>query len=652
MQSQQLQHAPQRINRLTTLLGVLMSLALCALVGRVVQLQISPDRALRPHMQARVAERPLPALRGELHDRRGRLLAASRFAYRAFIDPVEFAKIPPEHLDDVVLKVADLCKISPDHLAGRVFSRIAENERRSRLAEAGQAVPPLLRFVVISPVLDDEQVARIRQVRVPGLHLEQRFVREAVGGDDVGSIVGKVGFEHTGLLGAEHALNQPLQPERGSIRFVRDARGNPLWVTAGDWKPGRQGETIRLSIDLEIQRIAIEELRRAIEECDAAGGRIIVLDPHTGEILAMADETREIADAIPFPWDTIGQPPAPPPQYDPRTPVRYRVFADPDPEAPPQALPRNRCVEDVYEPGSTFKSFIWSVITAKGVARPDEVFDTAGGRWWTSYGRKIEDVTKRPSMTWADVLVHSSNIGMVKAGERLSFEQLRQIVTDFGFGRPTGIGLPGEASGLVTSPKNWNKYTHTSVCFGYEVAVTPVQMVRAFSVFAREGHMAGTLPTLRLRALEDDDPDHFILVRAIPADVALLTRRTMARVAENMQSRAGDLRRTEWKYSMFGKSGTADMPLGLPPPGKKRPRWSNGYFVGQVSGSFIAAGPTEAPRLVILAIIDDPGPARVRARTHYGSYTAGPVVRRVMERSLAYLGVPPGEAAQVAAAGR
>lgn len=632
----------RRVDRAAITIVVVLSLVMAALVGRVAALQLRPGEALRGHMSDRMAQASVPALRGELLDRRGRLLSTTRFGYRAFIDPVEFAALPTEESDEAIVRISEATGTDADELAERLFERLAENERRARLQEQSESAPGLIRYLAVGSVLSDASAAQVREAEIPGVHLEQRPVREYVAGPYASAIVGKVGFENKGLLGAELSLDPRLREQGGTIRYVRDARGRPLWVSPEDWKPGAPGDSTRLSIDLEIQRIAAEELQRSMEECDAAGGRIIVLDPHTGEVLAMADLTRPVTGTVPFPWEEASAARGTRAEPDPRSMPRYDVV----PHPAPGALPKNRCVEDVYEPGSTFKSFIWGVITSLGRAQIDEVFDTEGGRWRTSYGRAVADVVQRGSSTWAEVLVYSSNIGMVKAGERLSFEEMREAVTRFGFGRPTGIGLPGEASGLVTSAKGWSKYTQTSVCFGYEVAVTPVQMVRAFSAFARTGELAGTLPELRLTAQDPDAPESRVIRRVLPAAVATEARRIMGSVAENMERRMDQRGEPKhvWQYSMFGKSGTANIALGAPPKGFRRPLWSNGYAPDQYNSSFIAAGPTEAPRLVVLAIIDDPGPERIRARTHYGSYTAGPVVRRVMERSLSYLGVAPSPA--------
>jgi cell division protein FtsI (penicillin-binding protein 3) len=513
-------------------------------------------------------------------------------------------------------------------------------------ADATTGPKKLIRYVPISDILTDNQAEQVKKLKIKGVHLERRPVREYPGGTAVASLVGKVDVDHHGLIGAEKMLDADLLGTGGKVQYVRDASGRPLWIEPGQVQAGTPGKDVKLSLDLEVQRIAMEELQRGIEEADSAGGRIIVFDPYSGEIVAMGDIMRDLPGLAEYPWaverkkgdksaDTSRPPPA----------KRYRVLK-PDPQRLKHpGLGRNRCIEDVYEPGSTFKSFVWSTITELKLARPDDIFDTEGGRWHTPYGRYIEDVTKRATMSWREVLINSSNIGMVKGASRLSFVQLHDAVKRFGFGKRTGVGLPGEATGIVTDLMKWSKYSQTSVATGYEVAVTPLQMVRAFSVFCRPGDLAGTLPPVRLTASAEVDPLNSVVVRVLPADIARLAREAMAHVASNMQdSLEKASHEHNWRYTMFGKSGTAEIPLGKSPEGFRRPRGVTGYFDDQYNTSFIAGGPVEDPRLVIICVIDDPGPERVRNRTHYGARTAGPVVRRVMERALTYLGAPPSPA--------
>lgn len=702
-----------RINTVATVSVCFITVVLALLMARVVQLQLSPPISLKKEMEPRVSVRQDLPIRGDLLDRRGRILSTTRVGYRVVVDPTQL-----KQLDETIVKLARATGQSEEMVGERILSRVNENHRREMLkqklepfAAAGantsvlgalrgaissaigqqsegakpelvpdEAIParelakdelapeaptPALkpiRYLPMTRLLTDPQVDAVRAAKMKGAILERVMVREYPGGPEVSPIVGLVGFGHVGVLGAEKMLNKQLSGAGGSISYVRDAKGKPLWIEPGQVKPAEPGQDVRLSIDVELQRIAVEELQRGITDADSAGGRLMIFDPLTGEILAMVDIVRHVPDAIPYPWAKVlpkppetattnakGKKTAPKKpiieDHGPPPPARYITVQRADLASDIPAMHRNRCIEDIYEPGSTFKPFVWSTITELGRSRPDEIFDTEGGRWHTSYGRYIEDVTKRATMTWAEVLINSSNIGMIKGAERLNFKELHDAVIRFGFGRKTGIGFAGEASGIVTSMKDWSKFSQTSVAYGHEVAVTPLQMVRAFSAFCRPGDMAGTLPPVRLTAATADDVRGAVLQRVLPVKIANMTRDVMRGVAAKIETNlatASHGGETGWKYSMFGKSGTAEIPL-TPPPGQnlRRPKGTSGYFDDQYNSSFIAGGPAENPKVIVLCVIDDPGPAKIRARQHYGSYVAGPVVRRTMERALNYLGVQP-----------
>jgi len=685
------------------LVGACILLALLAVLGRVAQLQLFPGQSLREHLSPRITTRTQLPLRGDLLDRRGRLLSATRFGHRVFVDPALFPDpphdaivlladaldLPPEKIGTKLVEAMDFNALLAARSAGDANSKPTRSLIREFLErqkgdkpslstgegdqDASLTADPLaassgdpaivganaateapkertrpVRFIPISEVVSDQTVKRIRDLKIKGVGFEKRQVREYPGGDSVASIIGKVGVDHLGLMGAEERLNTELAGKKGTIDFVRDAYGRPLWVEPGHVVTAQPGSDVRLTIDVELQRIATEEIVKGVEEADAAGGRLVIVDPNSGEVLAMVDFVRQVPGLVPYPW--VDKPVLKKGQKAPPEPnvlgvrQRYITLSEDKGRAIHPALGRNRCVEDIYEPGSTFKPFVWSVITEMGLAKTTEVFDTEGGRWHTSYGRYIEDVTKRPTMTWSDVLVNSSNIGMIKATERLSYPQLRDAVVRFGFGQRTNLGLRGEGAGMVTPAKKWGKYTQTSVAYGHEVSVTPLQMVRAFSTFARSGVNAGTLPHLQLiKSIDDKPPPDVttdVVYRVLPPEISLLTRQTMTGVVKSMESRWIAAPEGGWRYTLFGKSGTAEISLGKAPDGKKRPKGSSGYFDDQYNSSFIAAGPVEDPRLVCIVVIDDPGPERIRKRSHYGAASAGPVVRRVLERSLAYVGAP------------
>ncbi len=677
--------AARRADRVARLLSVGVCLVLLVLLARIAQLKGAPGEALDASINSRISRQGLDGARGELLDRRGRVLSTTRFGYRVIVDP----EASGDRADEMIVRLSGALGMAPGELGARVMGAIIENDmRRERLEKPGKAAAvsladslrrrlgmgdlsraagesygdgadasgakPLIRYLPVGEELTLEQSERVRGLGLPGVWLERRPVREYAGGDAVAPIVGKVGLadrtlDQTGLLGAELAMNAPLRERDGRAAYMRDAWGRALWIEQGAWEAADAGESVRLSVDLELQRIATQELRRGVEAADAAGGRLIMLDPRTGEVLAMVDALREIEGAVPFPWlekqvtvdgqrwvATKGELPA-----DPRDRPRYDVGGTDPGRAVHPALGRNRCVEDLYEPGSTFKPFVWSVAMEKGLLGDDEVIDNKANYYVTQCGRSVEDVTHRASLTWDDVLKYSSNVGMAKLSERLSFEQLHEGVVRFGFGARTGLGLPGESAGIVTPEKRWSKYSQTYVAIGHEIGVTPIQMARAFSCFARNDELGGTMPRVALVAGEGDAAKAGVIERVLQPEVALRARFAMVGVAERLDEKIAQLLDDAPPlYSMFGKSGTAQIPC-VPGPDQRRPRGSSGYFQNQYNSSFIGGAPLETPRIVVLCVIDDPGPGRIRIRQHYGSYVAGPVVRRVVERSLAYMGVEP-----------
>jgi cell division protein FtsI/penicillin-binding protein 2 len=698
--------APDRSGVVSSVTAGGLTLLLAVLLARVVQLQIAPGEQLQEQMSDRVTSIRDLASRGDFLYRQGQPAAVTRFGYRVVVDPTILKR---EALDASIVQLSRAINVDAELIGREILTTISSNDAilamypppvkeasglrglllgNSKSANgAGEVSPDLdnqfldtlpqkpARFVVLGEILTDEQVAKVRALKIAGVSLEQREIREYPSGTIAGSIVGLAGAEPQWGVGAERRLSSELEGSDGSVSYTRDAAGKPLWMERGQVKPAQPGHDIRLSIDIELQRLAYQELMRGVEDADAAGGRCIVLDPLTGEVLAMVDIVRDLPGLTPFAWPD--NPKATPEEkaaaaaHDAKMAAwkakeskrllslgmkpqefrghpRYIVMADDPGRAVSPAMARNRCIEDVYEPGSTFKAFVWSVITELGVMKPGEIVNTEGGTWRTSFGRYIEDVREARTMTWAEVLVHSSNIGMIKGSLKLTSQQMRDICVRFGFGKKTGIELPGEASGIVTPLKAWSVLTQSSVAHGYEIAVTPIQMARAFCAFARPGELSGTLPQVQLRAVVPaggnraslQDFQRGVIYRVIPSDVANFTRDVMSRVAEAAESKMKDTPVGGWRYTMFGKSGTAEITLSSPPKGKMKPK-GKGYFDDQYNSSFIAAGPTEAPRLVVLVVIDDPGPRRIAARQHYGSWVAAPVVRRVMERSLTYLGTPP-----------
>ncbi|MEM1185090.1 MAG: penicillin-binding protein 2 [Planctomycetota bacterium] len=603
---------------------------------RVGQLQIAPGQDLQPFVDARTGVYVEPGRRGDVVDRRGRVLATSRVLYQPVLDPETSKSRPDVVIERLANALGERLGEEPESIGERLMAAAARNDA-VRAGEIEGA--KVRRYMPIGVPLERADAVELLRAKVPGLSLERRQDRMTPGGDLVAAIVGKVGFGHVGLLGAELEYNEELVGDSGRMMYVRDARGRALWMETGSIAPPSRGDDIRLSIDLELQRIAVDELTKGVEAADAAGGRIVALDPGTGEVLAIADVYRDVPGLVEYPWVDPENPEAPRPEYPSGT--RYRVLP-PDPvraSGGEAAMARLRCVTDVYEPGSVFKSAVWAAALEMDMLPSDEIIKTSAG--FPLHGRVLRDVTRQRELSWEDVLAKSSNIGMAMISEKLTDPQLYSIVRRFGFGSTTGVGLAGETAGLVPQVKNWSKLTPSSMAMGHEVAVTAMQAARMMCVFARSGTQAGTLPRLRLTAVGESERVSLVSDRVLSPETALQTRRVLTRVGDAVDTKIATRQPNSPapRYTLWGKSGTAEIPK-TPPKGLARPK-GDGYFEDQYVSGFAGGAPLDEPRIVVIVTIDDVGPAQIKKRWHYGSDVAGPVVRRFVEEALRYLGVEP-----------
>ena len=596
MSNEPLEVGTDRIRNWTRItLGCTM-VALSLTLVRVAQLKVAPPDKLDAAAGRRTSERAELAPRGEVLDRRGRPLAMSLVGYRLYCDPAfiyergwdaakKRAKTDPnavaecDPFRDAAIALAPILRTTPQ----QVHELLKANAER--------------RYVVLAQDVDEAQVDLLRQLDLDGIGMETKLVRDYPAGGLASQLVGKVGFEHTGQAGVEYAFDRDLRPVPGHVKALRDAFGRTLWINRQDYVPGDPGDDVRLSIDLAIQESAERHLGKMVDDMNAGGGRVIVLDAQNGDVLAMADILRE-------------------------RPGWKEATRDPSRKIHP-ALGRNRNFTDPYEPGSTFKSFVWARATQVGAARPSEIIPLPAGPYTTPFGRTIHDVKYTGPVSWKTVLVKSLNGGMAMVAMRMSFEQMQQAVRDFGFGQKVAMGIPGESAGIVTAPGKWSKYSQTSVAMGHEIAVTPIQMARAFSAFARDD---GTMVQPRLvmpRGGGERGVDRTGASKpVIDSQVLAVAREAMLGVVEEGTARKAQ----SAHYRMFGKTGTAELAV----PGQR------GYDRDRYVASFIAAAPATNPRLVVLCVIDDPD----KRKGHFGGSIAGPVVRDVVDDALQYLGVP------------
>lgn len=581
---------------------------LIANVARVVQLKTSPHPELIQAAGRRESQVRELALRGEILDRRGRVLAVSLVGHRLFVDPALIwekgwervkrgrradpdSPVDADPFQDAARAVGFAIGVDPAALLERLRANADS------------------RYLVLVDQLNDAQLDAVESLDLAGVGIEPRLTREYPAGALAARVIGMVGFDQTGLSGIELARHRAMAPADGSMTYLRNASRVPLWIERDGYRPAEHGSNVRLTIDAVIQEIAERRLEEAVTKFNAAGGRLLVVAVESGDVLAMADVLRQRPG--------------------------FRELAPPDDRQRHPALGRNRCLTDPYEPGSTFKPFVWAWATQLGVFKPESMVALpAGGPHRTSFGRMIRDVKYYGPNTWRFVLVKSLNAGMAIAAERMKHKDMQACLKAFGFGAKTNIGLGGETNGIVTSPKQWLPHTQTSVCMGHEIAVTTVQMARAFLVFCRDG----TMPALRIElpgdeagalAVEQTPVDG---VRVLPEPLAQLTREILADVMREGTGRKAQ----STLYRIFGKTGTAQLPR---PDGR-------GYFDDRYVSNFVGGAPLAQPRIAVIAVIDDPD----KRRGHFGGETAAPLARDVIDETLQYLGVEPDQTADHGAA--
>ncbi len=572
-----LERTSERALRVGRVAMIVVTVALLALLGRVYQLQGHPSPRVAALIDHQISTRDLDARRGSLVDRRHRVLATTRVSHLLFIDP-DIVEDPNTFSETVGYTLG----YDPAWIEQQLFRR-----RGSRYIVIDKQMPPeTYELYQSSPDL--------RSLR--GLSSHPILVRDYPQQQLAGQLVGFIGHEGDGLDGLERVYNQRLAPDPGQHAFVYDRGRNRLWLANQDYKLQADGKPIRLSVDLNLQTIAEEELAATLAQFNAESGQIVVMDPHTGEILALAN--------APF-----------------FNPAKLRNDQG---EITKETLDaqRNRAVTDVFEPGSIVKPLVWAAAVEAGLASPEEMIDCSDEGWYKpERGPILRDAHPHGTISWDQVLIVSSNIGMARVAERMGKRELHHILASYGFGKPTASKLPGEVGGLLRNASQWSWADLTRMPMGHGFAATPLQVTRAFCALANDGVLIN--PTIEAAQNQtDDDRRTNITARVLSPRVAQHTREVLGQVVTEGTGR----RARSDLYDLFGKTGTAELPDPV----------NGGYFEDQYISSFIAGAPIDRPRLVVGCFIHKPD----KSIGHYGGTVSGPAVKRVMERSLTYLGVP------------
>ncbi len=445
-------------------------------------------------------------------------------------------------------------------------------------------------FAWIARQLPLEVTAEARKLKLPGIYFLEAHRRSYPRATLAANVIGYVGLDGDGLGGIEHSFDEEVRGTPGKVTLLRDARRGVYLVGGDGANRPRDGHHVVLTIDSVIQFIAERALQKAVEQYRATGGSVLVMDPNDGSILAMASA----------------------PTFDPN---HFRDFS-------PVAW-RNRNVQDAYEPGSTFKIVTAAAGLEEHLVTPSQIIDCGNGSITIANITISEhDGHRYGLMSFEDVIVNSSNVGTVRVGLALGQTRFYDWIRRFGFGERANLPLPGETSGILRRTDKWTQVSPASIAIGQEIGVTPLQITRAVAAVAT----GGLLVEPRIVKKIVDDEGNIIAEPPRHAPRRVMSEKTAAvlnEILKNVVSRGTGEQAALAEHVVAGKTGTA----------QKAGR--GGYSADRYVGSFAGYVPADQPRLVILAVIDEPRGA------YYGGTVAAPVFREVAEGTLRYLGVAP-----------
>ncbi len=544
------------------LLGCILFLWCVAICCRLVYLQVfSYGKFAKQagHQQQRAI--PLVAKRGVIYDRAGRELAMSVLVDSAFAVPSEVKDLPT---------------------AVSLITRITGEDHNVVLADC-QAHKT---FCWVARKADDETIERIKSLNLQGIHFQKEPKRFYPARDLAAQVLGSVGMEDSGQSGIEHEFEDELHGRPGKMFISVDARKR--WFADVETQPD-PGENLVLTIDKNIQYIAEKELDQAIHDTQAIAGTVIVENPHTGEILALANR----------------------PTFNPNL---HRQIT-------PEAL-TNRAVSYVYEPGSTFKLVTISAALEEKVTNPNEIFDCQMGSIVYN-GMRIRDAKPHGLLPVWGVLAESSDVGSIKIALRLGEDRFYKYIRAYGFGQQTGIELPGETRGLTKPPSRWSKVSIAAISMGQEIGISPLQLTGLVSTFANDG--VWVAPRIVTGTVEPRGTPQTVAFhpgashRVISSFTAAEMRSMMQKVVLEGTGRKAILE----GYSSAGKTGTA----------QKVDPATGAYSKTKYIGSFAGFAPVNNPQIVVAVILDS------AVGLHQGGQVSAPVFHRIAQQVLEYLHV-------------
>jgi len=543
--------------------ALLLMGAFLLLVGRGFYLQVINNDFLQEKGDSRYRrDIEVSASRGKIVDRNGDMLAVSTPMKSIWAIPGDARTMTAAQKQ----QLSALLEMSVRELDGKIASEKT--------------------FTFVKRQLPPETADRIAALKLPGIHQELEYRRYYPTGDMTAHIVGFTGVDDKGLEGVELAFQQSLLGHPGSRTVIRDRRGS-IVEDVGATKPPQDGKDVRLALDSKIQYLAYSNLKAAVESNNAKAGGAIVIDTRSGEILALVN------------WPT----------YNPNN--RHGLSG---------AQLRNRALTDTFEPGSVMKPFTAALALDKGKVRFDTIINCAPGHL-TIGNATISDAHPHGALTVAQVIQKSSNVGTAKIALGFQPKEMWEMFDGVGFGQAPNLGFPGEVNGRLRPWKTWKPIEQATMSYGHGIAVSLVQLARAYTVFARDGE----LMPLSLTRL-DDAP-----VRGINVFSPQTVREVRAMLEMAVQPEGTAPKARVAGYRVGGKTGTAYKVEG-------------GVYAKKYVASFVGLAPISEPRLVVAVMIDEPSNG-----AHFGGDVAGPAFSQIMSGALRTMGIPADAPVQVAA---
>jgi cell division protein FtsI (penicillin-binding protein 3) len=555
--------APKTPTKRLYIFAALLFLWILAICFRLVRLQVVKygDFTLRAQRQQNRTI-PVEPRRGNIYDRNGYPLAMSIDVDSVFAVPGE---IHDQETAAVLLgKVLDM---NPQEIVARLQSN--------------------RNFAFIKRKIDADTAERVRELNLRGIYFRKEPKRFYPKRELAAQVIGYVGMDDEGLGGLEREFNDDLSGIPGQELISIDARRK--WFSTVE-KPADPGQNLVLTIDQTIQYIAEKELDQGMDDTKAISGTVVVENPRTGEILALANR----------------------PSFNPN------VFNS----VPPEKL-KNHAVSDIYEPGSVFKIVTYSAAIDQGVVTPDDKVDCQHGSI-DVFGMKIHDHESLGVITIAEALAHSSDVAAIKTGMKLGPDRLYHYIHEYGFGQQTGIELPGETRGMAKPVNHWSKVSIGAISMGQEIGVTPLQTISLVSTIANDG--VYTPPRIVAGELLPDSKALPVVFH--PAQqhrvVSTMTAAQMKKMMEGVVLFGTARRAILDGYTVAGKTGTA----------QKVDTQTGVYSKTKYVASFIGFSPVNSPAITIAVILDSP------AGLHQGGQVCAPVFKRIAQQVLEYLHVP------------